>query len=259
MNKKIRNGLLLCIAAVAAGGVSFCGASVYRSRAEQVAPPLPAATAESAVPASQAPAADLTAAPAAEPIPIDFAAEQKECADIYAWLEIPGTKITQPVVQHPTDDNYYLDYTIDGVKWTDGAIYTELCTAKDFSDFNTVIYGHNMTDDTMFGGLSAYLDAAYLQAHREIVIYTPSEKRVYRIFAAVVYDDRYLPYAFDQTDPDDCQLFIDSLSETGNENSQVLDDVPVGPESKLLTLSTCYGGRSYPNNRYLIVAAYEGA
>lgn len=193
----------------------------------------------------------------AEAIPIDFGALQKVNADIYAWLQITGTNIAQPIVQHPTDDSYYLKYTIDGVRWGDGAIYTELCNAKDFSDINTVLYGHNMTDDTMFGGLSAYLAPDYLAQHRELVVYTPTQKRTYRIFAAVVYDDTYIPFVYNPTKVESCQEFIDSLSQTGDENSQVLEQITVTENTRLLTLSTCYMGYSRPENRYLVLAVLD--
>lgn len=189
-------------------------------------------------------------------IPIDFEALWAINPDVYAWIEIPGTEIAYPILQHPTDDSYYLDHTIEGVEGYPGSLYTERCDAKDFSDFNTVIYGHNMKDRSMFGSLKDYRDADFLAEHREIIIYTPTEKRVYQVFAAVVYDDRYIPAVYDDNDPEDRQAFLDSLSETRDLNSQVLDDVEVNTDSQILTLSTCIG--SQPNNRYLVEAVYVG-
>lgn len=189
-------------------------------------------------------------------IPIDFEALWAINPDVYAWIEIPGTEIAYPILQHPTDDSYYLDHTIEGVEGYPGSLYTESCDAKDFSDFNTVIYGHNMKDRSMFGSLKDYRDSDFLSEHREIIIYTPTEKRVYQVFAAVVYDDRYIPAVYDDSDPEDRQAFLDSISETRDLNSQVLDDVDVNTDSQILTLSTCIG--SQPNNRYLIEAVYVG-
>lgn len=189
-------------------------------------------------------------------IPIDFEALWAINPDVYAWIEIPGTEIAYPILQHPTDDSYYLNHTIEGVEGYPGSLYTESCDAKDFSDFNTVIYGHNMKDRSMFGSLKDYRDADFLTEHREIIIYTPTEKRVYQIFAAVVYDDRYIPAVYDDDNPEDRQAFLNSLSETRDLNSQVLDEVDVNTDSQILTLSTCIGGQ--PNNRYLIEAVYVG-
>ena len=63
-----------------------------------------------------------------------------------------------PVVQGGDDDTYYLNHTIDGTEGYPGSIYTERINAKDFSDFNTVIYGHNMKDGSMFMGLHNFED-----------------------------------------------------------------------------------------------------
>lgn len=189
-------------------------------------------------------------------IPIDFEALWAINPDVYAWIEIPGTEIAYPILQHPSDDAYYLDHTIEGVEGYPGSLYTELCDAKDFSDFNTVIYGHNMKDRSMFGSLKDYRDVDFLAEHREIIIYTPTEKRVYQIFAAVVYDDRYIPGTYNDDKVEDRQAFLDSLSETRDLNSQVLDDVEVTTDSQIISLCTCIGGQ--PNNRYMIEAVYVG-
>ena len=138
-----------------------------------------------------------------------------------------------------------------------GSIYTESGNARDFSDFNTVLYGHNMKNGTMFGSLKQYRDPDFLAQHRTILIYTPTEKRVYRVFAAVVYSDEHILTSFDLTAAEERRRFLASLSETGSSASQVLDDVDVTEYSRLLTLSTCIG--SQPNNRYLVVAVYTGA
>lgn len=189
--------------------------------------------------------------------PVDFAALQQTNPDIYAWLELPGLEIAYPVLQHPEDDSYYLNTTVDGKSGLPGSIYTEKISGKDFTGFNTVIYGHNMKNGTMFGKLKKYRDASVLEQNRDVYIYLPTEARHYRIFAAVVYSDAYLPYYYDFTTEEGCMSFAASLSETKNSASRVLDDIEITPESSLITLSTCIGGQ--PNNRYLVVAAYVGA
>lgn len=81
---------------------------------------------------------------AEDEIPIDFASLKETNPDIYAWIEIPDTNVNYPIVQSADDDSYYLNHTIDGQEGYPGSIYTEKVNAKDFSDFNTVIYGHDM-------------------------------------------------------------------------------------------------------------------
>lgn len=75
---------------------------------------------------------------------IDFAALKEENSDVYAWIYVPGTNVDYPVLQHPTDDAYYLEHNMDGSKGLPGCIYSESVNTKDFTDPNTVLYGHNM-------------------------------------------------------------------------------------------------------------------
>ena len=255
-HKRLRVFLIvfaLLVATVSIGIFSFM--AVLRARRIQLLAPAQLNTQIETLQGESAGGPGTTEETAA--IPIDFGYLQTVNHDIYAWLQITDTDIAQPIVQHPTDDNHYLNYTIDGVYGSVGAIYTELCNARDFSDSNTVIYGHNMTDDMMFGGLDAYLDADYLQAHREVIVYTPTEKRTYHIFAAVVYDDTYIPFIYNPTKVDTCQAFVDTLSATGDPDSQVLEEITVTEDTRLLTLSTCFKGYSHPDKRYLIVAVQD--
>ena len=102
-----------------------------------------------------------------------------------------------PIAQHPTDDSYYLNHTIEGNSGLPASIYTEAsANKKDFTDFNTVIYGHNAGEGRMFSNLLNYRDEAVLDENREIVIYTPEAEYHYTIFAAVLFGDEYLPYYY---------------------------------------------------------------
>ena len=79
-------------------------------------------------------------------IPIDFSALQEKNPDIYAWVKIDGTTVDYPICQNFEDDNYYLTHTWERAEAADGAIFTQACNSKNFTDFNTVVYGHQMGD-----------------------------------------------------------------------------------------------------------------
>lgn len=184
--------------------------------------------------------------------PVDFEELQKINPDIYAWIEIPGTKINYPVVQSADDNDYYLNHTIEGEEGYPGSIYTENLNAKDFSDYNTVVYGHNMKNGSMFMGLHAYEDPQYLKEHSEVIVYTSDHKYTYRIFAAVVYNDIHILNNYDFANSEQRQLYLDSIYESRAMQSVVDDSVQVDEDSQLLTLSTCIGGQ--PDKRYIVEA-----
>ncbi len=182
---------------------------------------------------------------------IDFTALQAETnADIYAWIYIPDTKVDYPVLQHPTDDSYYLDYNLDGSKGYPGCIYTELCNSKDFTDPHTVLYGHNMKNGTMFAGLHDYRDADFLAEHPYIYIYTPDKTYVYQIFGAYEFSAVHLVRNFDLSNPDIFQMYLDGVFEIRDMKANILTDMEVTAQERIVTLSTCI--KNKPNLRYLV-------
>ncbi|MBQ5954764.1 MAG: class B sortase [Firmicutes bacterium] len=188
--------------------------------------------------------------------PIDFDALHEVNQDVYAWIDITGTEIQYPILQHRYDDKYYLDHTIDGYEGYPGSIYTKSVNSKDFTDFNTVIYGHNMEWGSMFGTLKNYRDEDYLNSHREIKIYLPDKELTYQVFAAVVYDDRLITEEYNNKDTYERQQYLDSIFGNRDINSHILSDINVSTDDRIITLSTCIYGQ--PENRYLVVAKLVG-
>ena len=103
--------------------------------------------------------------------------------DIVAWIYIPGTSISYPVVQGQ-DNSYYVSHTVKGSKNKSGAIFLDCAKSSDFSDTNSIIYGHNLQNGRMFSGLRKFLNSTYIGEHKEIVIYTLNEEIHYNIASA---------------------------------------------------------------------------
>lgn len=101
----------------------------------------------------------------------DFGQLHEQNEDIYAWIVVPGTQVDYPLLQSETD-NYYLDYNLDHIKGYPGCIYTNQCNRKDFSDYNTVLYGHNMKNGSMFGSIHSFEDETFFDGHPYIYVYT---------------------------------------------------------------------------------------
>lgn len=185
--------------------------------------------------------------------PIDFASLQAENSDIYAWITINDTDISYPILQNQdtTDfyDEYYLDHLVDGTSGFAGALFTQPINALDFSDGNTVIYGHNLKNGTMFTHLHDYEDQEFLNAHRTIYIYTPESVLTYEVFAAVPFSDKHLMITYDFAEESGVQAFLDDVYDAGGVYAE---DASVSGKDKLLTLSTCMN--SAPTKRYLVVA-----
>jgi len=184
-------------------------------------------------------------------IPIDFESLQAEYPDIYAWIRIPDTKVDYPIVQSANNQEYYLNHTIEGDEGLPGSIYTQNLNKKNFSDKNTVIYGHNMKNGTMFGGLHQYMDASYMRAHPIIFIYTSKHIYQYQVFAAVTYDNRHILQSYDFNDDVQYQEYLDSLYDVRNLKTYIDTDVNVTTKNRIITLSTCNGNSE---QRFLVEA-----
>ena len=187
-----------------------------------------------------------------EVIPVKFEELQAVNPDVYAWITVPGTNIDYPILQHASDNSYYLMHNIDGSYGYPGCIYTENMNSKDFTDNNTVIYGHNMKNGSMFAQLHKYEDPDFFDANREVLIYLPDEVLHYTIFAAHIYDDRHLLYSFDFADPEVYQKYLDSIFSTRDMSANIDKDITVTTDDQIITLVTCIG--SQPNNRLLVQA-----
>lgn len=183
--------------------------------------------------------------------PIDFASLAAQYTDIYAWITIPGTKIDYPVVQHATDNSYYLDHTIEGKKRVEGAIFTEDYNSKDFTDPNTVIYGHNMKNGSMFKGLHRYKDREYMKEHDEVLIYQEGKVLRYKVFAAYVYDSRHILQSFDFTDDNIYDSYLKFVLTKRDMSSNIDTTVSVTTNDKIITLSTCNNNDA---QRYIVQA-----
>ncbi len=186
-------------------------------------------------------------------IPIDFATLKQTNPHIYAWIDIEDTNIHYPIVQHPTNNYYYTNHTIEGKQGLPGSIYTEFTNALDFSDFNTLIYGHEMKNGTMFKHLHKFKNSDFFNSHETVTIYTENAIKTYRVYAVVEYDDRHIMYSFDQSTTEGRQAFIQSLSQFHSWNNHYREGMTLTENDKLITLSTCITGQ--PSKRLIVVAA----
>ena len=188
-------------------------------------------------------------------IPIDFETLQNQNPDIYAWIQIPGTAVDYPIVQSPDDNRYYLNHTVSGEQKAEGAIFTEDYNTKTFRDPNTVIYGHDMKNGSMFQSIHKYMDRSFFDTNRDITIYLPDKILHYKIFAAYLYDNRHLLLSFDFWDKEQYGEYLQEIFSMRNMNAFVDTEMEVTTEDNIITLSTCYAGIS--SQRYLVQAVLE--
>lgn len=199
-------------------------------------------------------------------LPIDFAGLQEINPEIYAWIEIPDTNINYPILQHEQEDqSYYLSRDMYGEVQQAGSIYTEYYNHKDFQDPNTIIYGHNMKNGSMFHNLRYFAGQEFFDEHEELYIYLPEKILKYEIIACYEYDDRHLLGSFDFSDEEVYAGYLEEIMNPRSMYTMVREGVELTTQDKLVTLSTCVANK--PDNRRLlqavlteeIEAEYKGA
>lgn len=116
--------------------------------------------------------------------PVDFESLREVNPDVVAWVEIPGTDISYPVVQSG-DNETYLKRDFEGKTSASGAIFLDMDSDADLMGLHSILYGHHMKNQTMFAQLVKFKEEAFFKKNREVVIYTPETELHLRTVAAV--------------------------------------------------------------------------
>lgn len=182
---------------------------------------------------------------------LDWAELESVNPDIYAWIYIPNTNIDYPVLQKSGDNDYYLNHNLDGSRGRPGCIYTEDLNSKEFTDYNTVIYGHNMKSGAMFRTLHNFEDKDFFDNNQYVYIYTKNKTLVYKIFAAYTNDAKHILNSNDFTSEDGLSDYLEKVFKKAQADGYLRDDVVVTGKNAILTLSTC---TTSSDKRYLVQA-----
>ncbi len=182
---------------------------------------------------------------------LDLEALQAVNDDVIGWILIPGTSISYPIVQG-TDNDYYLNHTWDGQRSATGAVFMEATHAADFSDFSTILYGHNLSMGHIFRPLHKYQDRSFWEANPYVYIVTDAGSFRYRIYAAYEAELTAATYWRDVSTGQRQREYV----QYGLDRS-VLDTGVVPEEgTPVLTLSTC---TDYTfARRWVVQAVLEG-
>lgn len=181
-----------------------------------------------------------------------YAAVYEQNPDFVGWISIDGTNIDYPVMQTPSDPDFYLKLAFDKSYSDYGVPYVQENCDLEQSD-NVVIYGHHMKNSTMFSDLCKYESEDFYQKHKTVHFDTLADFGEYEIvvaFKTVAYSQEGFKY-YHFVNAEDKAAFDGFIAEC---KSLALYDTGVTAEygDKLITLSTCEYSRT--NGRMVIVA-----
>lgn len=173
---------------------------------------------------------------AAELAKMDLAGLREVNREVIGWISIPNTEISYPLLR--TEDNdYYLNRTWKKDWSSVGSIFMDCRVSPDFSDFNTIIYGHRMRNGSMFGGLKYYGDSSYWQEHPSVYIVNDEGVHRYDIFAAYEAGTSAISDGLGISEDAEKQEFIQYSLECSAIDTGIIPT----KQDHILTLVTCTG------------------
>ena len=180
------------------------------------------------------------------PIDVDFAALKSVNEDVVGWIYIEALNdISYPVVKGK-DNEEYLHTTYEKNYNFAGTIFIDYENSSDFTDCNTLVYGHNMghnmKNGSMFGQLKKFSeDQATYEKSKYFWILTPEKNYRYEIIAAYTTGVNSDTYTLFKGPGDEFQKYLDTIKGYSDIKT---DDTNLTIKDKIVTLSTCTGNES---------------
>ncbi len=166
---------------------------------------------------------------------IDLASLIKEYPETVGWIYFEDGHISYPIMQS-SDNTKYKKRDYKGEEVREGSIFLDYQSAPDFTDINSIIYGHNMKDGTMFGSFREYRnDPGYYKDHQYFQVILPDKRYRYLIFAYMDVPKSYVLYDYVGEASKGLLENLDAV----RAKAYIGDDVPVKDSDKVVTLSTC--------------------
>lgn len=180
--------------------------------------------------------------PLTPPLEVDFAALKEVNEDVVGWIYIEALDgVSYPVVQGANNDEY-LHTTYEGNYNFAGTIFVDYENKGDFTDCNTLVYGHNMKNGSMFGNLKDFTkDTKAYEKSRYFWMLTPEKNYRYEIISAYttpVNSDTYTLFKGPGKEFEEYLKKIVSYSEIATEPGELT------LKDRIITLSTCTGNES---------------
>ena len=180
--------------------------------------------------------------------PIDFAGLQEVNEDVIAWIQISALNLSYPVAQSK-DNDYYLHRTFRREDSFAGCIFLNCNNTKYLTDQNSILYGHNMKDGSMFGTLNKYQQQSTYDGGQYFWVFTKDFIYQYHIFSTSTVSAIGDPYRVRFTTAE-----FDEFIKKCQANSYIKSNVEIPEKARIMTLSTCTGDSS---TRFIVQGLLE--
>ncbi len=166
--------------------------------------------------------------------------------DAVGWIYSPHSYLDYGVVE-AEDNDYFLHRFYDGSYSIGGSLFADYRNTRNFSDDNTIIYGHHMNDGTKFASLTNYREQKYYDEHPVMYISTPDMNYRLELFAAFLTDADSEVYTFNFGSEAEYSAWLQRMVA----ESDFHTDVQLSTRDRVVTLSTC--SYEYYDARYVVL------
>lgn len=189
---------------------------------------------------------------------------QKLNPDVIGWITIYDTNIDYPLLYSAESNNMYLGHNAKGEPQSSGSIFIDYRNKPDFTDFNTIIHGHHMSRNKMFGDIEKFRSEKFFQSHEygnifynnnnygiDILVFLETDGYNWKIYTPAVEGEEakleYINYIYKHA------TYIRGVGDvkTFTENTTSRTS-PITPDDHILLLSTCAMDKT--NGRMILVA-----
>ncbi len=207
----------------------------------------PAATEKPAENKKKEEAPPVATVPPKPLVSMDFSDLQEINPEIIGWIRMEGSDIDYPIMQ-TNNNSYYLTHLYNREYNNNGSIFMDCRNSADFSDKNTVLYGHHMRNDVaMFASLKWYKDQEFYEANPTITLFTPEGDYLIELICGTVENGNHEFISFDF---EDSEAFLSYIEEFRS-RSTFTSDVEVQSGDQIVSLCTC--SYEWENARYMVI------
>lgn len=177
---------------------------------------------------------------------INFAALRAINSEVVGWIVCENTKINYPVVQGK-DNSYYLSHHFNGRRSIVGCVFLDCRNSPHFTDTNSILYGHQVSDGSMFSAVLNYKKQAYYDAHPRMLLLTPEANYLIDLFAGYVAKADEPAWRLDFSTPGEYLAWLEAACRRSTFRSTVKPT----EHDRVITLSTCT--YEFYNARYVLL------
>ncbi len=166
--------------------------------------------------------------------------------EVMGWIRVNDTTINYPMVQ-ALDNSKYVNTDVEGNYSLSGAIFLNCQNQPDFTDFNSIVYGHHMARNKMFGDIGLFTDQAYFESHPYGNLFFAGKDHGIEFFAMMTIDAYSELFLVCEDTPEARQAYLQSVYD----HASHIREMDVTEQDHLVLLTTCT--TSMTNGRNVLV------